>query len=108
MNATKALLSSKNINFNPLHGVKKHNTGGGGGKISIANERVKIGTVGIVPSLVNFYQEPETSRIHSLKELFYNLPFIHRTYCLSYKTQTEMFLPLTDCFFHFKKDVKKL
>ena len=38
MNAVKALLSSKSIDFNEYHGVKSHNMRGATSRISITNE----------------------------------------------------------------------
>lgn len=97
MNAAKALLSAKNIVFNEYHGVVLHKIGGSSNKISIKNEGVKIKTNGVVPSLSTYFGETESSRIHSLKELLFNLPFIHRTYCLTFPSQIEMFIPLREC-----------
>lgn len=99
MNAVKALLTSKGITFHQHHGVTSHNMRSPSEKISITNEGVKIKTNGILPSLSNYLRESETNDTHSLKELFFNLPYIHRTYCLTYKTQTDMFIPIKDAHF---------
>ncbi len=40
--------------------------------------------------------KPNSSK-HCLQEIFFNLPFIHRTYCLTYSSQADMFIPLVDC-----------
>lgn len=95
MNATKALLTAKSIIFNPHHGVRSHSAAARR-KISLSNEGIKINTNGILPSLSNYYGEAEPSNIHTLQQLFYNMPFIHRTYCLSYPSQKDMFIPLLD------------
>ncbi|WP_081884734.1 MULTISPECIES: YaaC family protein [unclassified Pseudomonas] len=95
MNATKALLSAKGIAFDPHHGVRAHNMRGASSKISIANEGIRILSKGIVPALSSYYGELETSNTHSLQDLLFNLPHIHRTYCLTYPNQTEMFVPIT-------------
>lgn len=96
MNATKALLSAKLIAFDHYHGVSHHTTGTSS-LISLNNEGIKIKTNGILPSLSNYYGETEAQNTHSLKEIFFNLPYIHRTYCLSYSSQTDMFIPLKEC-----------
>lgn len=98
MNAAKALLSSKNITFNHYHGVTHHSTGNST-RISLNNEGIKIKQNGILPSLSSYFGETETNNTHSLQELFFNLPYIHRTYCLSYTRQTEMFIPLKEVSF---------
>ncbi len=94
MNAAKALLSAKGVTFNSYHGVKAHNMNGASSKISIANEGVRILNDGILPALSNYFGEQETSTTHSLQDLLFNLPHIHRTYCLTYPNQTEMFIPI--------------
>ncbi|HEG4448328.1 hypothetical protein FT688_11725 [Aeromonas hydrophila] len=94
MNATKALLSAKSISFAPMHGVRSHNMNGASSKISIVNEGVRILNHGILPALSSYFGEAETSTTHSLQELLFNLPHVHRTYCLTYPNQTEMFIPI--------------
>jgi hypothetical protein len=96
MNAAKALLSSKGMQFNPYHGVTSHQVKVSK-RMSIANEGVRIKADGVLPSLSSYYGESEAQRTYSLQELFFNMPFIHRTFCLTYKNQTDMFLPIREC-----------
>jgi len=96
MNATKALLTSKSVTFKSRHGVSSHDMRGPSSVIDIKNEGVRIQNHGIVPALAEYLGETETSRNHSLEELMFNLPYIHRTYCLTYPSQTDMFVPLID------------
>jgi hypothetical protein len=97
MNAAKALLVAKRVAFNPYHGVALYDMGGQSRKISIANEGVRIKNEGVLPALSGYFGESEPLRTHSLRDLFFNMPFIHRTFCLTYRSQQDMFLPLTDC-----------
>lgn len=97
MNAVKALLVAKGMPFDEHHGVRPHNMRRSTSKISLSNEGVHIMTRGVVPSLSSFYREEETSHLHSLQQLFFNMVFIHRTYCLTYTAQREMFLALANC-----------
>ena len=99
MNAVKALLSAKGITFSQYHGVSSHNMRGSSDKISITNEGVKIKNQGILPSLSSYLGEAETSTAHSLQELLFNVPYIHRTYCLTYKRQTDMYIPIMNAHF---------
>jgi hypothetical protein len=108
MNATKALLSAKGITFNEYHGVKAHNIRGASNKITVSNEGVKIQNSGILPALATYLGDTETSTIHSLQQIFFNLVCIHRTYCLTYKSQAEMFLPLIDCAYVFDSATKQV
>ncbi len=108
MNAVKALLSAKRQQFTEYHGVKAHNMRGASSKISITNEGVKILNKGVLPSLSNYYGETEPSNIHSLRDLLFNLPYIHRTYCLTYPSQTEMYIPLIDCMYVADPKIKQV
>lgn len=97
MNAVKALLSAKGVPFAEMHGVRGHNNRGTSKKITLSNEGVRILPKGILPSLSGYLGETETGTTHSLEELLFNLPCIHRTYCLTYKNQVDLFIPVTDC-----------
>lgn len=101
MNATKALLSAKGLTFSPMHGVRAHNMNGASSKISIVNEGVRILSNGIMPTLSTYYGEQEVDTTHSLQDLLFNLPHVHRTFCLTYPNQTEMFIPIKEPKFLF-------
>jgi len=96
MNATKALLTAKGVAFNPYHGVAGVALTSPRGRIALSNEYVQIKQQGVLPSLSAYLGETETQKRHSLQELFFNLVYIHRTYCLTYVSQTDMFIPLVD------------
>lgn len=97
MNAAKALLAAKGISFDQHHGIRADNSRGSNDRISLSNEKVRFLSQGVLPSLSSYLGETESQRTYSLQAIFFNLPYIHRTYCLTYKTQTDMFIPLTDC-----------
>ena len=99
LNAAKALLTSKSISFVSNHGVGRAPTAATRRKISLLNEGVQIRDKGVLPSLSTFYNETEPLKVHTLQQVFFNLPCIHRTYCLSYPSQKDMFIPLTECQF---------
>ncbi len=92
LNATKALLTQKRVPFSDKHGVTGHTKPG---KKSLTNEIVQLKGSGILPSLCCFLgenvQQPED---YSLKNIFYHLPFMHRAFTLTYKSATELFLPV--------------
>jgi hypothetical protein len=108
MNAAKALLSSKGIVFNPYHGLKGTKIQPGVNRFTLANEGVKILAAGVLPSLSDYYGDTETSKLHSLKELFLNLAYIHRTYCLTYRSQQEIFAPLRECKYVYDTNTKQV
>lgn len=108
MNAVKALLSSKHITFNPYHGIQEKQIRTNNKNISLANEAVKIKTHGILPSLSDYFAESETNNIHTLKDLLLNLPYIHRTYCLTYKSQKDIFIPVKESSFVLNKRDRRM
>jgi hypothetical protein len=101
MNAAKALLVSKGIAFVENHGVGAHNATPARRTITLVNEGVRIRNSGILPALATYLCDTETTRDHSLQELLFNLPFVHRTYCLTYRAQRDQFFALTDCEYVF-------
>lgn len=104
LNATKALLASKGQNFVESHGVGGRSTPG---HKSLANEIVDFQGSGILPALCKYLAEPDNAgKNFSLQDLFWQMPFIHRAYCLSYHGATELFIPLTNNNF-MRKDGSK-
>lgn len=105
LNAAKALLEAKGLPYNHHHGVRGYNMRGSSNRISLSNEGVEVLARGVFPSLAGYLGDTETSNVHTLQELFFNLPFIHRTYCLTYRSQTDLFLPLVDCSYVYDESV---
>lgn len=97
LNASKALLVSKGIALVEGHGVKAHYMTGASATIDLDNEGVRVKHAGVLPSLSAYLQEAETVKEHSMRELLFNIPCIHRTFCITYPTQEDMFLPLMEC-----------
>jgi hypothetical protein len=97
LNATKALLSAKGQTFTESHGVGGRSKPG---HKSLANEIVDFQGGGILPALCKYLAEPDNAgKKFTLQDLFWQMPFIHRAYCLTYKGATELFIPLSgNCF----------
>jgi len=104
LNATKALLSSKRESFTENHGVGGRSEQG---HTSLSNELIDFQGGGILPSLCKLLGEPNNAgKTFTLKEVFWQMPFIHRAFCLSYQGATELFIPLNgNCF--MRKDNSK-
>jgi hypothetical protein len=98
LNAAKALLSAKGIQFNPYHGVKEWKTGARG-RDCLKQVGVEVKGAGVLPALAAYLGDAEPTKRHSLQTLFFNMPFVHRTYCLTYRAQGDMYLPLRKCRF---------
>jgi uncharacterized protein (UPF0332 family) len=91
LNASKALLLVKNISFSDRHGITGNKKEG---KVSLINEIVVFKGGGILPELCKYFEESAQRETYSLKELLYNLPYLHRAYMLTYTSQKELFIPL--------------
>ena len=98
LNATKALLEIKNIAYNPAHGVAGNSSNGHN---NIKNEFVRLKTKGVLSALCNYLEEPvipistqEQHEEYSLKDVLYNLAYIHRSYNITYSRQAEIFIPI--------------
>lgn len=95
LNAAKALLVSKRVEFDEWHGVtsgKAPRT-----KVVLANEMVRLKQEGIAPALCRYYGDTEVKKEHSLQALLYNTVFVHRTYCLTFRSHQDLFVPLRRC-----------
>ncbi len=104
LNATKALLSSKSEAFVESHGVGGRSKNG---HKSLANEIVDFQGSGILHSLCKYLAEPDNAgKNFTLQDLFWQMPFIHRSFCLSYRGATELFIPLANNNF-MRKDGSK-
>lgn len=99
LNATKALLKVKGVEFDNWHGLK--------GKalkkqIGLHNEEITLCVGGVFPKLCEFLEEPIISKeTYTLRQLLYNLVYIHRSYCLTYPKdeKKELFIPLEKTYF---------
>jgi hypothetical protein len=91
LNAVKALLTVKGQVFKEVHGVGGERVGD---RTSLANEIVKFQASGILSALCAYLGEPANGETASLKDLLYNLPYVHRAYALTYSSQQELFIPI--------------
>lgn len=98
LNASKALLEIKNIPYDFSHGVSGRSENGHN---NIKNEFVRLKTKGVLSGLCSYFEEAvipksedEPHEEYSLKDVFYNLAYIHRSYNVTYPNQTELFIPI--------------
>lgn len=91
LNAAKALLLQKGITFSEKHGVSGEPQGE---KAVLANETVTFNQSGILAGLCNYFGEPAQNETYCLKDIFYNIPYIHRAYTLTFSSQPELFFPI--------------
>ncbi len=92
LNATKALLLTKGVQFSDKHGVSGYTVGG---QTSLSNEKVKFQRGGILAALCMHLGEASNGEVYTLKDLLYNMPNIHRAFNLTYSSDTELFIPIS-------------
>lgn len=93
LNATKALLTAKGQHYGSVHGVSGGKTLGRKG---LRAERVEFRDNGVLPALTRYLGEWKGQEAHSLYELLYNLPCIHRAFTVTYATSKELFIPVRE------------
>ncbi len=104
LNATKALLVSKNQSFTDAHGLSGKSLSA---RTSLENEELDFKGGGILPSLCSLLEDPsQNNKSFTLKDILWRMPFIHRSFCLTYTSATELFIPLNNACF-MKKDGSK-
>lgn len=91
LNATKALLLVKKLQFTESHGVTGNT---GGKKSSISNEHVRFKGSGILFTLSTYLGETVNGECYNLRDLLYNLVYIHRAFSLSVPSFPELFVPI--------------
>ncbi len=99
LNIAKSLLTSKQVSYSPHHGVREKQMRAPTDRVDLSNEGVRLLNKGVASSLSQYFGESETNTDHSLKDIFLNLPFIHRTYILTHDRETEVYVPLVNCRF---------
>ncbi|GIP33498.1 YaaC family protein [Paenibacillus sp. J2TS4] len=102
LNAAKTLLIVKKQVFSTKHGVSGNYSGKRAARPNTEDEKVNFKTRGILAALGSLIDDHITpgEYQYNLDQLFYNIPYIHRAYCLSYDTETrtvpELFIPIKD------------
>ncbi|MCI5138635.1 MAG: hypothetical protein D3922_09545, partial [Candidatus Electrothrix sp. AR1] len=108
LNATKSLLEIKNIPYDFSHGVSGKTLAG---HDNIKNEIVRLKTKGVLSGLSSYFEEAVQPRSrqepyeeYTLKDILYNLAYVHRAYNITYSNQAELFVPIKKPkFVQFKK-----
>ncbi|WP_243550628.1 YaaC family protein [Priestia megaterium] len=111
LNATKALLTCKSVAFDTKHGVSGKRIDSKSNNLN--NEIIFIHPSGVLSGLCNYLKQPvRTSpqnrrEEYTLKDILYNLEFIHRAYNMTYTNQPELFIPVEEPRFVHEKSLKK-
>jgi hypothetical protein len=93
LNAAKALLTVKGIDFSRYHGISGDFDPAS--KRVLRNEKIAFKGGGILPALSRLLsEEEEKDEVHTLTDILSNLPFIHRAYRYTFRSHPELFIPL--------------
>ncbi|WP_083938085.1 YaaC family protein [Paenibacillus daejeonensis] len=105
LNATKALLTFRKVQYNLQHGVSGESIAG---RVNIQNERISIHPRGVLSGLSSYLRESITApkESYTLKDVLYNLEYIHRAYNMTYSNQPELYIPVEDIRFVHDKERK--
>lgn len=101
LNAIKSLLIVKGISFTDRHGVSGKTVTK---SVSLSDEEVTFEASGILFALCQYLNEPANNQTYTLKQLLYNLPYIHRAYSLTFESDQEIFIPILEPRFVQKDD----
>jgi hypothetical protein len=106
LNATKALLEVTNTPYDLSHGVTGKKLDG---RFNLVNEIVKFQPAGVVSALGRYLGEHTQAggEEFSLKDVFYNIPYIHRAFTITYGNAPELFVPIIEPRFVFNKAENK-
>jgi hypothetical protein len=92
LNATKALLIVRSSKHKDIHGVSGERAEKA--KAYLGVEKIKFGTAGVLPALCAYLGESSVNTEYSLKDLLWNLPFVHRAFRHTYSSAPELFIPI--------------
>ena len=102
LNAAKALLSAKGICIREKHGITGWSSGE---KCNLKNEKIKFQGSGILPSFCDYLGENKNNNMNfNLKEILWNISFVHRAYSLTFISDNELFIPLLNPKFVIKSN----
>ncbi|WP_172971447.1 YaaC family protein [Palleronia sp. THAF1] len=98
LNMAKALLQFDGQTMSSVyHGVSGR---ADGNSVNLANEVVEFKQNGVLPDLCAYFDEPrQNNEEYCVRDLLYNLPHIHRAFCMTQTTweKNELFIPLMNC-----------
>lgn len=101
LNMVKALLVSTGKDMARVqHGVSGYSIGT---KTALSNEIVKFKFSGVLPDFSRLFEETVSGNDEcTLLDLLYNLPHIHRAYCMTIpsRKKKELFIPVKECGFY--------
>lgn len=105
LNASKALLRYKGVVDKKLNSHGLSSVRSDSNKTNIKEAYTSIKGAGILPELARYYGHSIQTGHYSMAELLYNIPCVHRAYCITF-SKPEIFIPISKPIF-VKKDNSK-
>ena len=105
LNATKALLVVRSAHHSENHGVTGDRPQSA--KASLANEIVEFKGGGVLPALCSYLGESTVSQKYTLKELLWNVPFVHRAFRHTFTSALELFIPIEQACYVSRSDTSE-
>jgi hypothetical protein len=94
LNAVKALLTVRGAVFNERHGIGGRRNDAGRGLTAEIIELSDGGVFGAFAQLLG--ERVNKDETYNLKQLLYNLVWIHRSFSLTFRSATELFVPMRE------------
>lgn len=105
LNAVKTLLLVNGSSFSEAHGLDGRSPTQH--RASLQDEMIELKGSGLAPALCEYLKEEPHPQAFSLKDILFNLVYIHRAYNLTFKSQPELFIPIADPRFVRKEGSKE-
>ncbi|NVE94888.1 YaaC family protein [Altererythrobacter lutimaris] len=105
LNCTKALLLVAGQNHGDTHGVAGSRPSSA--KSALSNEAVSFQTGGVLAALCAYFGDTAGGAKYTLKDLLWNLPFIHRAFCLTFPSSPELFIPIEEACYVSRDDTSE-
>lgn len=95
LNISKALLRYKGVDEEKLknHGISSVRDGSQ--KTIIKDSLTAVKGAGVLPELARYYGVILAAKQYSIADLLYNIPCVHRAYCVTF-SKPEIFIPVVD------------
>lgn len=93
LNTTKSLLALKGIEVSAYHGISGCPLSN---KAMLVNEGIEIKSDGIFIGLSKYFGASLEGKSVNLKDVLYNIPFIHRAFTTTHPGMQDLFIPIYD------------
>jgi len=101
LNAAKSLLTLKGIPVSPYHGLVGSPVAN---KAMLVNEKIEAKTNGVFVALSAYFGASLAGKNVNLKDVLYNIPYIHRAFTVTHPGMPDLFIPIHDP--HFVRNMK--